>query len=68
METNLAKKGRKIFVVGRFCYFCGKKNCKVSEITLAELLFGAFKSGQQKHFRDVDVIKSLFEHDPNPSH
>ena len=39
----------------------GLCNCKISEITVAELLFGAFKSGRQKHFQDVDVIKSLFE-------
>lgn len=42
----------------------GLCNCKISEITVAELLFGAFKSGHQKHFQDVDVIKSLFEQYP----
>ena len=42
----------------------GLGNCKISEITLAELFFGAFKSGKQKHFQDVDVIKNLFEQYP----
>lgn len=42
----------------------GLDNCKISEITVAELLFGAFKSGHQKHFHDVDIIKSLFEQYP----
>ena len=42
----------------------GIDNCKISEITLAELFFGAFKSGQQKHFDDVDKIKELFEQYP----
>ena len=42
----------------------GLDNCKISEITLAELFFGASKSGKQKHFQDVDVIKNLFEQYP----
>ncbi len=42
----------------------GLGNCKISEITLAELFFGAFKSGKEKHFLDVDVIKGLFEQYP----
>ena len=42
----------------------GLDNCKISEITLAELYFGAFKSGQKKHFNDVEVIKDLFEQYP----
>ena len=39
----------------------GTHNCKISDITLAELYFGAYKSGQKKHFEDVEVIKNLFE-------
>lgn len=35
--------------------------CKISEITRAELLFGAVKSGKEKHFDDVKVITNLFE-------
>lgn len=42
----------------------GYTNCKISEITLAELYFGAVKSGQQKHFEDVYEIKDLFEQYP----
>lgn len=39
----------------------GTYNCKISDITLAELFFGAYKSGRQKHFDDVSEIVSLFE-------
>lgn len=39
----------------------GVDNCKISDITLAELYFGAFKSGRQKHFNDVSQITMLFE-------
>ena len=35
--------------------------CKVSDITLAELYFGAFKSGKEEHFEDVVEIMNLFE-------
>jgi tRNA(fMet)-specific endonuclease VapC len=39
----------------------GVHNCKISDITLAELYFGAFKSGRQKHFDEVGEIAGLFE-------
>jgi tRNA(fMet)-specific endonuclease VapC len=39
----------------------GLHNCKISDVTLAELFFGAFKSGRQKHFNDVTEIMQLFE-------
>jgi len=39
----------------------GYNNCKISEITVAELIFGAFKSGRKKHFDDVSEIRSLFK-------
>ena len=39
----------------------GASECKISEITLAELYFGAFKSGKEKHFNDVVVIDRLLE-------
>ena len=39
----------------------GVHNCKISDITLAELYFGAYKSGRQKHFDEVNEIASLFE-------
>lgn len=39
----------------------GTNNCKISIITLAELFFGAFKSGRDKHFNDVSEISKLFE-------
>lgn len=42
----------------------GTNNCKISDITLAELYFGAFKSGKNKHFNDVSEISKLFEHYP----
>jgi tRNA(fMet)-specific endonuclease VapC len=39
----------------------GVERCKISEITLAELYFGAYKSEKKKHFEDVEVVKALFE-------
>ena len=37
------------------------KNCKISEMTIAELYYGASKSGREQHFKDVDDIKSYFK-------
>ena len=34
---------------------------KISEITIAEMLFGAVKSGKEKHFDDVRSVQRLFE-------
>ena len=42
----------------------GTSNCRISDITLAELYFGAFKSGKEKHFNDVSEISKLFEKFP----
>ena len=39
----------------------GVDECKISDITLAELYFGAYKSGKEKHFDDVVEIMNLFE-------
>lgn len=39
----------------------GSKNCYVSEITIAELFYGAAKSGHKKNFEDVSVIQHVFE-------
>ena len=39
----------------------GIDECKISDITLAELFFGAYKSGRNEHFDDVIEIMRLFE-------
>lgn len=39
----------------------GVSNCFISELTLAELYFGAYKSGRKGHFDDVDYIRGLFK-------
>ena len=39
----------------------GVDDCKISNITLAELYFGAYKSGRKEHFEDVIVFSNLFE-------
>jgi len=39
----------------------GVHNCKISDVTIAELYFGAVKSGSEKHFNEVNQISSLFE-------
>lgn len=39
----------------------GQSNCHVSEITIAELFYGAAKSGRESHFNDVADIMRLFD-------
>ena len=39
----------------------GEWNCAVSEITIAELFYGAAKSGKSKHYNDVKNIIELFD-------
>ena len=39
----------------------GISNCFISELTLSELYFGAYKSGRKSHFDDVEFIRELFE-------
>lgn len=34
----------------------GRKNCCVSEITIAEMLYGAAYSNSEKHRHDVDIV------------
>lgn len=38
----------------------GVDACYISDITIGELYFGAYKSGREKHFEDVELIKKLF--------
>ena len=42
----------------------GVSECKISDLTLGELYFGAFKSGRKEHFDDVIEINKLFEQYP----
>lgn len=39
----------------------GIQNCFISEITMAELYYGAVKSGNSKHFEDIEIVESLFQ-------
>lgn len=39
----------------------GIQNCFISEITIAELYYGAIKSGNSKHFDDIEIVESLFQ-------
>ena len=39
----------------------GQENCFVSEMTLAELSYGAWKSQNLKHFRDLEDVRRAFE-------
>ena len=39
----------------------GIQNCFISEITIAELTYGAIKSGNSKHFNDIEIVESLFQ-------
>lgn len=38
----------------------GLENCCISEITLAELFYGAVRSNNPKNFLDVERIEHLF--------
>ena len=42
----------------------GVEECKISDITLAELYFGAYKSEHKEHIEDVTVIMNLFDQYP----
>ena len=42
----------------------GEENCFVTEITIAELFFGAAKSARPEHFDDVDNILQSFDLKP----
>ncbi len=37
------------------------EKCYVSEVTIAELYYGAAKSNRPEHFDDVDNIKGMFK-------
>lgn len=39
----------------------GIQNCFISEITIAELYYGAIKSENPKHLEDIELIESLFQ-------
>ncbi len=39
----------------------GMDNCRVADITVAELYYGAAKSGRMDHFADVDFIVEHFQ-------
>lgn len=39
----------------------GEDNCMVSEMTIAELFYGAIKSKRQSHLKDVQFIQESFE-------
>ena len=39
----------------------GEENCYISDITIAELFYGAAKSGLSDHFSDVDKILQSFD-------
>ncbi|MBQ8050197.1 MAG: PIN domain-containing protein [Bacteroidaceae bacterium] len=38
----------------------GQEHCFVTEITIAELYYGAAKSGRSQHYRDVEFIQRAF--------
>lgn len=38
----------------------GLPNCAVSEISLAELLYGARKSGVERHYHEIEFVKNSF--------
>lgn len=42
----------------------GEENCFVTDITVAELFYGAAKSGRPDHFDDVDKILQSFDLKP----
>lgn len=39
----------------------GVSNCFLSELVVAELLIGAYKTGREAEFRDIRALRSVFE-------
>lgn len=39
----------------------GFENCAVSEITLGELIYGAYKGGYERHIGEADFVKNTFK-------
>ena len=39
----------------------GIEHCVLSEITIAELYYGAYNANLQKHFREINTLERLFE-------
>lgn len=50
-------------VIGRIEKY-GLQNCCISEITIAELYYGAVKGGNPKNMRDIAIIERIFEITP----
>ncbi|MBQ0074717.1 MAG: PIN domain-containing protein, partial [Prevotella sp.] len=42
-------------------YQVGIDNCHISEITIAELYYGAVKGKRQSNFDDIDIISETFD-------
>ncbi len=49
------------FNVANFVRKVGRKNCFVSEITIAELMYGSAYSQSPKHAHDADKISEMFK-------
>lgn len=43
----------------------GLENCVISEITIAELYFGAHKGGNPKNFKDIPFVENMFKRIPS---
>lgn len=42
-------------------YEVGIDNCCISEITIAELYYGAVKGNRKSNFDDIDIIRKMFQ-------
>ena len=42
-------------------YEIGIDNCCISEITIAELYYGAVKGNRKSNFDDIDIIRRMFQ-------
>ena len=42
-------------------YEVGIDNCCISEITIAELYYGAVKGNRKSNFDDIDIIRRMFQ-------
>ncbi|MBQ0046667.1 MAG: PIN domain-containing protein [Prevotellaceae bacterium] len=42
-------------------YSVGMDNCCISEMSIAELYYGAVKGNKEKNFKDIETIESLFK-------
>ena len=62
LDTNvLVELVKNNTIVRREAGNAGLGNCAISEITLAEMMYGAYKGGMERHYHEVVFLQENFE-------